>query len=66
MFIIKCLPSTYHPYFSNWFYYYGGDRWVDSGKNVKYAIKYETYREALDKAKNLWDNYRYESKIVKV
>lgn len=67
MFAIKCLPSSYHPYLSKWFFYYGEDRYgANTGMNVNLALKCETYREALDKAKNLWDNYRYETMILKV
>jgi hypothetical protein len=39
---------------------------VRGGYNYDFCEKYETYREALDKAKTLWYDYRYESKIVKV
>lgn len=67
MYIVKCLPSTYHPYSSKWFYYYGQDKFgVNSGLNSKLCEKYETYREALDKSKSLWYDYRYETKILKV
>jgi hypothetical protein len=67
MYIVKCLPTNYHPYHSKWFFYYGQDNYgASSGQNSKYAVKYKTYREALDKAKLLWYDYRYESRILKI
>lgn len=67
MFIIKCLPTSYHPYNSKWFFYYGQDNLgASSGQNLKYAVKYKTYREALDNAKKLWYDYQYESRILKI
>lgn len=68
MYIVKCLPCTYSPYFYGWYYYYGLDDYnmVRGGYNYDFCEKYETYREALDKVKTLWYDYRYESKIVKV
>lgn len=66
MYTIKCISTSYHPYNSEWYFYYGEDNYVNSGKNFMYAVKYETYKEALDKAKTLWDNYRYEVKILKI
>ncbi len=67
MYIIKCLPSSYHPYSSKWFYYYGHyNSGVGSGLNFNFCKKFKTYREALDKAKSLWYDYNHETKILKV
>jgi hypothetical protein len=38
---------------------------VNSGLNPDLCEKFETYREALDKSKSLWYDYRYETKILK-